>query len=176
MRNLNNDAGKLKSLIPREIDLPDDVIGEHFLGLFLPQTMQIAAGAVIDRVSDDLISSQNSVQPRQQRMVKRRQHFSFEADPPVLAAVAGARDLLLLLDGGSQHCFEREQLAALRLYEEYDAFGAPAERRDHLQILQIQRSRTVAAVDISVVHGRGFQKPAILAEFTQFDCSYLRER
>ena len=51
-------------------DVPNDFIGEHFLGLSLPQRIKVPTGTKIDGVSDDVLGGQSSTQPRQKRVVK----------------------------------------------------------------------------------------------------------
>ncbi|PQM34705.1 hypothetical protein Pyn_20207 [Prunus yedoensis var. nudiflora] len=54
---------------------------------FLRQ-LRCSSGAVINGVSDELLSVQNAMQFGEKRMVETTQHLLLEADSPVLAAVA----------------------------------------------------------------------------------------
>lgn len=76
------------------------MVGEHLFRLFLPESGEISAGAVIDGESDDLFGDDESAKLGKERMMKRTEHFSFEPDTTVGISVFFAESLLLPLDRG----------------------------------------------------------------------------
>jgi len=147
-------------------NIPDGVIGEHFLSLFLPERVERATVAVINGERNHFLRFQNASQPRQERVIETTEHFFFKRHSPVLLLLSRP----LLRNQRLRHHFQRHALArppAAGARQEHHALGAAPHGGDHAHVLEVERSIGGA---FAVAHGKCYRKP----EMTWWSFSFFQ--